>query len=34
LTNKPSLCQSLMAYQSYLALDPVATKTALTPIMS
>jgi hypothetical protein len=34
LTKKPSLCQSLMAYQSYLALDPVATQTAPTPIMS
>jgi hypothetical protein len=34
LTKKPLLCQSLMAYQSYLALDPVATQTAPTPIMS
>lgn len=34
LTRQPSLCQSLMAYQSYLALDPVATQTAPTPIMS
>jgi len=34
LTKKPSLCQSLMASLSYLALDLVATATAPTPIMS
>jgi hypothetical protein len=34
LTRQPSLCQSLTASQSYLALDPVATQTALTPTMS
>jgi len=34
LTRQPSLCQSLTASLSYLALDPVGTRTALTPIMS
>jgi hypothetical protein len=34
LTRQPSLCQSLMVSLSYLALDPVATATAPTPIMS
>jgi hypothetical protein len=34
LTRKPLLCQSLMAYQSYLVLDPVGTPTAPIPIMS
>jgi hypothetical protein len=34
LTRQPSLCQSLTVSLSYLALDPVGTRTALIPIMS